>query len=259
MFFFLWFCLYKSQIGSLSIKNQFFIEAVSERGTSFSTEQFDGILGLGYSSLADKGVIPPLYNMYYQGLIEKPVVSFYLNQNIGPNRIGGKIIFGGSNPNYYRGEMTYVPVTTRGYFQFRMETIYIDGYGTMCTYGCETVADTGTTLIQGPSEEVDALHRILGSRGLEFGLVALDCDQVPNMPNISFRLDGHSLELSPNDYVTQATGQDGRQYCTSGFSSINSKFLMNGKPKWILGDVFLSKFYTEFDLAQNRVGFAIAV
>lgn len=234
------------------------MEAFSEKGEAFRTEQFDGILGLGYSSLADNGVVPPLYNMYYQGLIDRPVVSFYLNRDIGPNRIGGKIIFGGSNPNYYRGEFIHVPVTTRGYWQFRMDIIHIHGYGTMCTDGCETVADTGTSLIQGPSEEVDALHRILGSRGLEFGLVALDCDQVAQMPKISFRLHGHSLELTPTDYVAQATGEDGRRYCTSGFSSLNSKFLTGGKPKWILGDVFLSKFYTEFDLAKNRVGFAIA-
>lgn len=247
------------QIAGLAIQQQTFVEALDEQGIAFITEKFDGVLGLGYKSLSRNGAVPPLYNMYNQGLIARPVVSFYLNKFFGDGEIGGQVTFGGSDPRFYTGAFAYAPVTKRGYWQFRMDGIYIGGQLSMCRFGCETVADTGTSLIQGPSPEVDALHRQLGAIGVRFGLVQLNCQQVPQMPRLTFIVNGHSLEMSAADYVTRGTDRYGRLYCTSGFTSINAKFLTPGKPNWILGDAFLTKFYTEFDLERNRVGFARAV
>lgn len=54
--------------------------------------------------------------MINQGLIKDPVFSFWLNRNPAEEE-GGQIVFGGVDPNHYKGKHTYVPITQKGYWQ----------------------------------------------------------------------------------------------------------------------------------------------
>lgn len=59
--------------------------------------------------------------MVNQGLVKEPVFSFWFNRK-GDEPDGGELVFGGVDPNHFKGEHTYVPVTQKGYWQVSSST-----------------------------------------------------------------------------------------------------------------------------------------
>ncbi|CAL1688837.1 unnamed protein product [Lasius platythorax] len=244
-------------VAGLNVQSQTFGEVINESGLALIFAKFDGILGLGYPSISVDGVTPVFNNMVQQGLVPKPVFSFYLNRNSSANE-GGELILGGSDPSHYVGKLTYVPVTNKGYWQFTLDRIRIHRFKvgtkvkkgrTLCACGCQAIADTGNPLIVGPTSDVNVINNHIGAVNDGQGSAVVNCNRISKLPIINFILGGKRFSLTSKDYIVQNIAKDGTKVCTSGFSGFNSSF-------WILGDVFIGRYYTEFDLGNNRVGFA---
>lgn len=68
------------QIGDLVIMNQTFALTYRQASKILPLLPFEGVLGLGYPSLATTGIIPVFDSLMLQKVISEPVFAFYLNK-----------------------------------------------------------------------------------------------------------------------------------------------------------------------------------
>nr|XP_040134933.1 napsin-A [Ictidomys tridecemlineatus] len=246
------------KIGEIKGAPVIFGEALWEPSLVFTFAHFDGILGLGFPSLAVGGVQPPLDALVAQGLLDKPVFSFYLNRD-SEGADGGELVLGGSDPTHYIPPLTFVPVTVPAFWQIHMEGVKVGTGLTVCAQGCAAILDTGTSLITGPSEEIQALNVAIGGFPLLAGQYLIQCSKIPSLPAVSFLLGGVWFNLTAQDYVIQIA-QGGIRLCMSGFQGLDMP--PPAGPLWILGDVFLGTYVSVFDRGHvngsARVGLARA-
>ncbi|KAL8711106.1 MAG: hypothetical protein Q9220_004487 [cf. Caloplaca sp. 1 TL-2023] len=235
------------QIGDIKIKKQDFAEATSEPGLAFAFGRFDGIMGLGYDTISVNHIVPPFYNMIDQGLIDAPVFAFYLGDT---NTEGdeSEVTFGGLNTNHYTGKLTKIPLRRKAYWEVDLDSIsYGDATADLEDTG--VILDTGTSLIALPSTLAELLNKEIGAKKGYNGQYTIDCSKRDDLKDVTFTLTGHNFTITPYDYILEVQGS-----CISSFFGMDIP--APAGPLAILGDAFLRKWYSVYDLGTNSVALA---
>jgi len=238
--------------GGIPVPKQVFAEATSEPGISFVAAHFDGILGMAFANISVDLATPIWYTMVSEGLVEANLFSFWLNRTAGPVS-GGELVLGGYDQAHFAGPITWAPITRDSYWQITMSKLSLKGID-FCS-NCQAIADTGTSLLVGPTDVVKRLNLLIGAIPAVKGEAIIDCKKIPTLPVVTITINGQDFPLTGEQYVLQVT-QDGQTQCISGF--IGMDIPPPAGPLWILGDVFIGAYTTVFDMGNNRVGFGKA-
>jgi len=213
----------------------------------FQAGKFSGILGLAFPKMAAYGIVPVFDNIINQKLLKKNVMSFYYSVNEGTD---GEISLGYIDPNRFTGPLKYYPVIDKFYWTIRLDDIRLGNKSLgLCQDedGCRAIVDTGTSLITGPTGDVrKLLHEIT---------VNNDCSGYDKSEPLVLVFGGDEYKLDVPDYIMKKN-IFGKESCRALMMPLDVPFPHG--PAWILGDVFMQKFYTIFNRDRNAVGFALA-
>jgi cathepsin D len=193
-----------------------------------------GILGLAYGTISVDKL--PTFVDSLSGSDKS--FAFYLHSN--PEK--SYMTIPGYDEEAYEGEFTYHKVIHETYWALELDSVKVDRK----TYDASkyyAIVDSGTSLLVGPQTIVGQFIDQL--------TVKEDCSNIDTLPDLTFTLSGTDYTLTGDDYVIQVT-QNGETQCMLGLQG------SRGMDLFILGDVFMRKYYTYFDKNQNRVGLALA-
>lgn len=251
----------------------------------FSLFHFDGILGLGLEALA----LGPGYSFFGQMVAQHPAMQPRFSVFLARTDQGeSSISFGGHDETKAASDVHWVPVAMPelGYWQVQIQTVRMGDIilDTCADGGCRAILDTGTSLLGAPRQAIKSLHQAL-SRDVLFapngvgegeGQFSQEAADEAARQDCRLRGDGAPLTfelgpgipgfvLDPEDYFRPKPfnmtipDKDGgfKLTCRSLVLPLDLEAPL-GPRTFILGEPVLRKYYTIYDWASRRVGFATA-
>lgn len=256
------------QTRALEVPDHTFGLSTHQTSNPFRILPFDGILGLAPSK--NSGSV--LHKLKAAKTLARNLLGFYLSED---THRSGSMSIGGVEPAHVAPNqpLHWHPISRDDEWQVSMKDIAVNGRRLhICDKRpggvCPAVMDTGSSLITGPTGEIDKLLTEIRTPD--------DCSNLTQLPNVSVILvdkDGQDISypLTPEEYTLRSwdeipnTGDNGyfnefpflghgkeptiKPHCEPGIGIMD----VPGK-KWVLGDTLLRRYYSIYDDDHGRVG-----
>ncbi|KAJ3208449.1 hypothetical protein HDU67_006714 [Dinochytrium kinnereticum] len=274
-------------IGGLTVANQTFVEVISQSSVlqRIMNGQWDGIMGLAYDGGLGGNPQPVLlitpnknaatrdYTTAFQSLvsnraISESVFSLWLNGSVDGQTYytnGGKLILGGIESSYHTGQITWMNLNhgnapSQTYWSVTGRGISIGSSQLSAPGNTVAVIDSGTALMAFDQNTFNGIMDRFRGAGLSLScsssqICTFDCTVARTLPTITLSIDAHQFTLAPTDYVLYDRSSN---TCSLGIQTVLASFGPGAPNYWILGDVFLRRYFSVYDLAGGRVGLALS-
>ncbi|KAI0368304.1 acid protease [Pilatotrama ljubarskyi] len=229
-----------------------------------------GIMGLAFEALASTDATPFWQALVNNNQFASPELSFWLARHLDDDNppaesFGGVMTLGGTNSSLFTGDVEFIPLTTAPtssspptFWMLELTGATVQGKSVSLPTGSAALSaiDTGTTLVGGPTEGVEAIYNAIpGSQPVP------DMEgffQYPCSTNVQVTLafGGKSWPISAAD---MNLGRISQNMCVGGIFDLTLGSDVSGgggNPTWVVGDTFLKNVYSVFRANPPSVGFA---
>jgi saccharopepsin len=234
-------------IGHLCAEGSF-LASTAETDMPFAQYTFDGVMGLAMDNMAHSNEYSLMSRMVRNKLLAKPMFSVFLSDS---DEEKSEITFGQIPDHHMQSELFWVPVSRdSGYWEVKIDDISFDNKRQQLCPGCFVAVDTGTSELAGPSDVVSTLQQQLDVKG--------DCSNYDSLPKLGFVVGKYVLNLEPKDYVNKQNDGFDKQDSSCDLALMELDVPPPKGPLFVFGIPFLQKFFTVYDHANSKVGFALA-
>ena len=210
-----------------------------------------------------------------------PMFSFYLDDE--PSSSRSELFLGGVNQKYYDGCLTWHALghfvnedkkPFEGFWDILITRVDAGEDNNVLSTSGVAVVDSGSTYIVMPTNDLKKVAAHYSSTcvktneartalnvvdcdvdgGFDFALVDCADTELPNSStsNLDFYIEGVKYSMTPQElYVHSSSPLPTEKQCFLGIMGSDKVGAL-----YVLGDIFIRKYYTAFDLANKRVGFA---
>ncbi|WKY13807.1 hypothetical protein Q1695_004555 [Nippostrongylus brasiliensis] len=213
----------------------------------FANQPVDGILGLGFRSLAEKGVNPPLLRAVDLGLID-PIFTVYMEHGGGEEgKYGGVYTWGGVDTENCGKEVGFVQLRKNpAYWEFMMDGASV---GSEKARGGKwnVISDTGTSFLGLPGAIAAVITQQFNATYDRFNdLFVIDCKKTPN---VTFTISSVDYTIGPENMLIKVQ----EDFCILPLFMMES---MAFGPQGILGDPFIRQYCNIHDIGKQQIRFA---
>jgi len=175
--------------------------------------------------------------------------------------LNGELTWGGTDSSKFTGSISFTPKTTTSPASEFWGINQSVRYGTSTSILATTagIVDTGTTLVLLATDGFTRYRSATGAvADATTGLLRLTTAQFANLQSLFFTTSAGTFELTANAQIwpralnSAIGGTSGNVYLIVGDLGSNSGEGLD----FINGFAFLERFYSVFDTANRRVGFA---
>uniref|UniRef100_A0A914EG97 ShKT domain-containing protein n=1 Tax=Acrobeloides nanus TaxID=290746 RepID=A0A914EG97_9BILA len=211
--------------------------------------QNDGLLGMAWDSISVDSIAQPIDQIFQNtALCPQALFTFWMNPNTNVQSGGGEMTLCYIDSTRYTGSITYIPLSATDYWRINLGSVSLGG--SSVSGQATAIVDTGTSLIAAAPAAASSIMSKIGAQSMGDGTYEVSCSRLSSLPILTFVINGVSFSLPASSYIIEY--YNGNQYiCMVGI-------MASGDNMWILGDVFIRKYYTVFDHTNRRVGFAPA-
>jgi cathepsin D len=251
-------------MGNFTVQSQTFLAVRSlTDGLLFGSDS--GIMGLAFSAISSTRSTP-----FWRALgsqLSASVMAFYLTRfkdDLGAKdeEPGGVFTLGGTNSTLFTGDIEFLrmPSGTPTFWLLPMSAITVQGQSVQIATGNSALAaiDTGTTLIGGPTVDVNAIWAAVpGSAPIvnQQGFFSFPCSTTVQ---VTLSFGGKAWPISTTDMNLGQISRGSSRCLGAIFDlSLGSNIPSgSGNPSWVVGDTFLKNVYSVFSADTSSIGFA---